>query len=87
VSPDGKVAYVTNYATTTVTPIDVATNTAGKAIEVGGAPYGVAFTPDSKTAFVVVRRDSAFVPIDVATGKAGAPIQIGSTSPYTIALP
>jgi DNA-binding beta-propeller fold protein YncE len=36
-----------------VTPIRTATNTALKAIKVGGAPGPIAITPDGKTAYVV----------------------------------
>ncbi len=36
-----------------MTPIDIATNTAGTAIPVGGLPEGVAVTPHGKTAYVV----------------------------------
>ncbi len=86
ISPDGRVAYVSDFATTGITAIDIATRTS-HAIQVGGAPYGIAFSRDSKTAWVVLRRDGAVVPVNVATGRAGAPIQIGSASPYTIAIP
>ena len=86
ISPDGKLAYVTNYANSTITPIDLATNAARTPIVVGGAPYGIAFAKDGKTAVVVVRRDNACVTVDVATGLASKPILLGN-GPYTIAIP
>jgi len=47
VTPDSKTVYVTNETGATVTPIDVATGTAGTAISsVGSAPQGIAITPD-----------------------------------------
>src|ERR1039457_6099350 len=53
VTPIGKTAYVTNTLLDTVTPIQVATNTAGKAINVGEDPQVIAITPNGKTAYVV----------------------------------
>ena len=38
-------AYVTNFLSSNVTPIDVATNTAGTPIPVGDDPSGIAITP------------------------------------------
>jgi len=43
-TPDGKTAYVTNFASDNVTPIDVATGKPGTPIPVGAFPVGVAFT-------------------------------------------
>ena len=45
-------AYVVNSQSNTVTPIQVATNTAGKAIKVGVSPFAIAITPNGKTAYV-----------------------------------
>jgi YVTN family beta-propeller protein len=44
----GKTAFVTNAGRNTVTPIDVATKTAGTPIPVGTGPGGVAITPDGR---------------------------------------
>jgi YVTN family beta-propeller protein len=38
IAPDSKTAYVTGEESDTVTPIRVATNTAGKTIKVGSSP-------------------------------------------------
>jgi PKD repeat protein len=49
----GWTAYVANFGNfdgTTVTPIDLATNTAGTPITVGSDPYGVAITPQQAPA-------------------------------------
>jgi YVTN family beta-propeller protein len=78
VTPDGKTAYVTNYGDGTVTPITVATNTAGTPITVGSNPLGVAVTPDGKTAYVTNGGDGTVTPITVATNTAGTPITVGS---------
>ena len=45
ITPDGKTAYVINFASASVTPIATATNTAGTPIEVGDGPYAIAVTP------------------------------------------
>jgi YVTN family beta-propeller protein len=45
ITPDGKTAYVSNGSSGTVTPIEVATNTAGTAITVGSEPGWIAITP------------------------------------------
>ncbi len=42
ITPDGKTAYVTDNQADTVTPIDVATNTAEPAIKVGLDPTEIA---------------------------------------------
>ncbi len=49
-------AYVTNYSSNTVTPIDTATNTPGTPIPVGTTPTAVAITPDGTTAYVAELR-------------------------------
>jgi len=80
------VLYVSNSDSNTVTPVDLRGGTAGKPIEVGGAPYGVAFTSDGRTALVVLRRDNACVIIDVARGTVSAAIPLGN-GPYTVVAP
>ena len=59
-APDGKTAYVASYASGMVTPIAIATNTAGTPINmarnhcqrVRRATLGIAITPDGTTAYV-----------------------------------
>src|SRR6185312_4564241 len=46
-------AYVVNYNSDTVTPINTATNTALKPVRTGyGNPDAIAITPDGKTAYI-----------------------------------
>ena len=45
-------AYVADFASGTVTPIDLATNTVGSPIDVGDSPAAIAITPDAATAYV-----------------------------------
>jgi YVTN family beta-propeller protein len=75
-----RTAYVTDNSSDTVTPIDIATNTAGTPIPHGGAPVSVAITPDGKTAYVTILRSDGVTPIDIATNTAGTPIPVGGPS-------
>jgi len=68
-----------------VTPITVATNTAGTPIPVGDAPFAVAVTPDGSTAYVANFSSSDVTPIAVATNTAGTPIPVGN-DPFGVAV-
>ena len=78
--------YVCNDAGT-ITPITIATNTAGKPISVGRNPPGfdpgwiyIAITPDGKTAYVANTAAGTVIPIATATNTAGKPIKVGEGS-------
>jgi len=86
IAPNGRIAYVTNYANSTVTPIDLSTDAARAPIEVGGAPYGVAITSDGRTAVVISHRDNDATLIDIASGRTSRSIPLGN-GPYTVAAP
>jgi YVTN family beta-propeller protein len=79
ITPDGKTAYVTNGASGTVTPIDVATNMPGKPIKISGKPGAdaIAINPDGTTAYVANQPSSTVTPINLATGTPGKPIRFG----------
>ncbi|WP_268761380.1 hypothetical protein [Frankia sp. AvcI1] len=66
VTPDGVAAYAVNRDSNSVTPIDVATNTAGAPISVGERPVGIAIAP------------APAVPAGPVCGKTGA--QSGTTT-------
>ena len=83
----GATAYVANSQDDTVTPIDVATNTAGTPIPVGDRPRGVAATPDGTTVYVTNEGDGTVTPIDVATNTAGTPIPVGDRPRGVAATP
>jgi YVTN family beta-propeller protein len=89
IAPDGLTAYVTNYVSDTVTPIDLATDKAGKAIPAGPGPAGIAIAPDGRTAYVTDAGSSPIghtvTPIDLVTGRALAPIPVGD-GPQGIAI-
>ncbi len=77
-------AYVSNFGSTTVTPIDTATATSGAPIAAGSQSGSIAITPNGKTAYVVNQND-AVTPINTLTNTAGVPIPVGS-SPEGIAI-
>jgi DNA-binding beta-propeller fold protein YncE len=52
-TPDGKMAYVANYASQSVTPIRLADGQAGPAIAAGKIPARLAVSPDSTTVYVL----------------------------------
>jgi len=76
---------VANFASGTVTPIAVATNTAGTAITEPGGPTSIAITPDGKTAYVANQSSNNVTPIDTATNTTGTNIPVGSI-PLGIAI-
>ena len=69
----------------TVTPIDAATNTAGKAIPVGRHPQDIVITPDGKTAYVANSGSDTVTPISTATNTPGQAIPAGKW-PLDIAI-
>ena len=85
ITPDGKTAYIVNEGSDTVTPIQTATNTAGKPIRVGHFPFAIAITPDGETAYVANASSGTVTPIQTATNTAGTPIPVGS-DPIAIAI-
>lgn len=89
ITPDGGTAYVADYSSGTLTPIDLATGKPGRPIAAGDGPAGIAITPDGKTAYVtdagVSSLADTLTPIDLATGKPEAPITVGE-GPEGIAI-
>lgn len=80
-SPDGKTVYAASGSSPAqrgeVTPIDTATNRAGRPIPVGPLPEGLTFGPGGKTLYVTDAGDSTVTPVNVADGTAGQPISFG----------
>lgn len=69
ITPDGTTVYVANANEAEVTPIDVATQTAGTSISLGVlTPRSIVISPDSKTAYVGIESDeSGIAIIDLVT--------------------
>ena len=61
-----------------VTPIDVATQTAGTAIKVGSNANAIAITPHGRTAYVS-SASGTVTPIDIRTQTARAAIRVGGS--------
>ena len=75
--------------TGTVTPITVASNTAGTPISgVGTSPNQIAITPDGKTAYVTDNGSNKVYPIALPAGTVGSPISVGGigVTPLGIAI-
>jgi YVTN family beta-propeller protein len=81
----GPTAFVVNYASNSVTPVDLATRKASSAIKVGADPAAIALTPDGRTAYVVNSGSGTVTPINTATAAAGRAIRVGA-DPTAIAI-
>jgi hypothetical protein len=77
-------AFVVNSVSNALTPVNTATNTAGKPIKVAEVPNAIAITPDGRTAYVVSnpgfggKGSNAVMPISTATNTPGRPIPVGN---------
>jgi YVTN family beta-propeller protein len=85
ITRNGLTAYVTDFGSDTVTPINLRTNTPGAPITVGSQPYGIAITPNGKTAYVTNFGDGTVTPINLRNDISGAPIRVGH-NPQGIAI-
>jgi DNA-binding beta-propeller fold protein YncE len=90
VTPDGRTLLVlTSAGVTGVTPVDAATNRAGKPVAIQGA-YAVAVAPGGGTAYALAMPDpnsqqGFVVPVHIRTSTAGQPIKVGM-APVQIAF-
>ena len=78
-------AFVVNYGSGTVTPVDLASKRAGPPIKVGKAPRAIAITLGGRTAYVANSGSGTVTPISTVTGRAGRPIRVGR-DPRAIAI-
>ena len=78
-------AFVVNYGSGTVTPVDLASKRAGPPIKVGKGPRAIAITPGGRTAYVANSGSGTVTPISTVTGRAGRPIRVGR-DPRAIAI-
>ena len=90
ISPDGKTAYVADYSSNSVVPVNLRTDRAGAPIPAGLGPADIAISPDGKTAYVTDDGSSTTLghtvtPIDLATGRAEKAIVVGP-GPQGIAI-
>jgi len=90
ITPDGKTAYVaTSGSPATVTPINLATNTAGPAITIDKFVGDIVITPDSRTAYVATTgrfgTSNTVIPINTVTNTKGPAIPL-SKGPGQMAI-
>jgi len=78
-------AFVVNYGSGTVTPVDLASKRAGAPIKVGKGPRAIAITLGGRTAYVANSGSGTVTPISTVTGRAGRPIRVGR-DPRAIAI-
>jgi YVTN family beta-propeller protein len=79
------VGWVANYGDGTVTPVNLTTRKASKAIPVGPGPRAILATPGGTTVYVADSESDTVTPINAATGKPGKPIQVGD-NPWALAM-
>jgi YVTN family beta-propeller protein len=84
-APAQPTAFVANSASNSVTPVNLVTHKAGKAIAVGRDPQAVAVTPDGATAYVVNSGSNSVTPIGTVSRRAGPAIPVGA-DPQAIAI-
>ena len=65
-----------------VAPIQTATNTVGKHIEVPKWPGAIALTPNGKTLYAASNPSNTVTPIRTATNKPGKAIKVGKGPPH-----
>jgi DNA-binding beta-propeller fold protein YncE len=87
ITPDGKTLLVLTY--TGVTPVDVATNRAGKPVAIEGG-VALVVAPGGTTAYVPAKpnpdsEQGFVVPVDIRANTPGQPIKVGM-SPQQIAI-
>ncbi len=87
VSPNGKVAYVTNSVSNSVSVIDTTANKETTQISVGGVPVGVALTPDGTKVYVTLANKSRVAVIDATTNTvASSTIPLSYSNPIGIVV-
>ena len=86
VTPNERTLYVLNSGGDTVTPIRVATNTAGAPIPAPHQPFTLAITPNGK-ALYVTGGTNLLTPIRTSNNHPGTPIVVGAApSPFAFAV-
>jgi DNA-binding beta-propeller fold protein YncE len=78
-------AYIANFGSGTITPINTATNAASSPPTTINDPSAVAITPDGKTALVANWSEGKVTPVTLSTMTAGSPITVGN-NPSGIAI-
>ncbi len=85
-TPDDNTGYVANFLSSTVTPINTATNKPGTPIHVGRHPRYIAITPDGRTVYVYSPAAGTVTPIRTATNTALTPIKVPASDDLPSAM-
>lgn len=93
VSPDGRLAVVTNYGTgpqpgNTLTVIDLGALEATATIDLGEQtrPHGIAWLPDNRRVAVTTEGNGTLTIVDVAAGRVDAAVATGANVSHEVAL-
>lgn len=93
VSPDGRLAVVTNYGTgpqpgNTLTVIDLSALEATATIDLGEQtrPHGIAWLPDNRRVAVTTEGNGTLTIVDVAAGRVDAAVATGANVSHEVAL-
>jgi DNA-binding beta-propeller fold protein YncE len=87
VSPDGRLAYVTDHYGDALTPVDLAGGRDLPRIAVGMQPASVAIAGHGSTAYTVSDSGHTVVPVNLAARRAGPAITIAGPAPRSGKLP
>lgn len=87
VSPDGKTAYVVEYKTDTLVPINLSTFTTGTPITISSGEdlNQIAISPNGEMLYAVNYDTDTLIPVNLTTGAVGTPIPAGA-DPEGIAI-
>jgi YVTN family beta-propeller protein len=86
VSPDERMAYVSNWESKTVSVIDVASRAVTSRIAMGGIPRGMAFSRDGAFLYVCIYEPGQIRKVDLATNRVVKTISVGSSALRHIVL-
>jgi DNA-binding beta-propeller fold protein YncE len=79
VTPDGTTAYVADFGSAEVTPVDL-TTWPPKALPPiplpGTSPRAIAISPDGQTAYVLDAENATIIPISIPSGTVGQPVDL-----------
>ncbi len=84
-TPDGTRAYVTRWCTSTVSAIDLSTNSVMDTFAVGAGPIGIAISPDGAFAYVACFNSNSVTVVNTATNTVVATVPVGD-SPNWVAI-
>jgi DNA-binding beta-propeller fold protein YncE len=83
ITPDGKMAYVANYASGNVTPIQLAEGRAEPAIAAGKVPARLVISPDGKTVYVL--DSNPYGALSSGPPSGASPFGVGQVIPIRVA--